>query len=80
MLTCIFKNNFLEKREGGLYQNKVNLSLTSCRQSTVIYKRELSVSDIKKKQILNNNIGTFICVFEYAIVNLSTYNQFTNAA
>ena len=50
MLTCIFKNNFHEKTEGGLYQNKVNLSLTSCRQSTVIYKRELSVSNIKKKQ------------------------------
>ena len=28
----------------------------------------------------NNNKGNFICVFEYAIVNLATYRQFTNAA
>ena len=28
MLTCIFKNNFHEKREEGLYQNKVNRNLT----------------------------------------------------
>ena len=28
----------------------------------------------------NNNNGNFICVFEYTIVNLATYRQFTNAA
>ena len=29
--------------------------------------------------IYNNNNGNFICVFEFTIVNLATYRQFTNA-
>ena len=28
----------------------------------------------------NNNNGNFICVFEFTVVNLATYRQFTNAA
>ena len=35
---------------------------------------------LKRNKVPNNNIGTFICVFECTIVNLATYRQFTNAA
>ena len=35
---------------------------------------------LKRNKVLNNNIGTFICVFECTIANLVTYRQFTNAA
>ena len=40
----------------------------------------LSIKDLGYYNDNNNNNGNFICVFEWTIVNLATYRQFTNAA
>ena len=36
--------------------------------------------DLKSNNNNNDNKGNFICVFEWTIVNLATYRQYTNAA